>query len=80
MCFQCLCVYVMEVQLIDKMKLQYFYERPLLACPVCYSFLSVFLIVKNHGEITWGVQETVLRTGAKPLTFDLRLILTLGGI
>lgn len=35
----CVCVCIMEVQLIDKIKLQYFYERPLLACPVCYSFL-----------------------------------------
>lgn len=66
----CVYVYVMEVQLIDKMKLQYFYERPLLACPVCYSFLPkcVFYCEKSWWNYL-GVQEiTVLRTGTKPLT------------
>lgn len=69
----CVYVYVMEVQLIDKMKLQYFYERPLLACPVCYSFLPkcVFYCEKSWWNYL-GVQEiTVLRTGTKPLTYFL---------
>lgn len=67
----CVYVYVMEVQLIDKMKLQYFYERPLLACPVCYSFLPkcVFLLWKIMVKLLRGPRNNCPQNWHKTFNF-----------